>query len=273
MGVDDYVLCRDYRGSVRLEAQHHLWSELFGYHLNPAIPTAAPDLAIADLGTGTGVWLLDLDRRLSNPASRLCGLDISSDQFPRPEWLPPNAQFFECDAFDPAGPPAHLAGAFDIVHIRLFIAVVKNNDPTSILNFCYRLLKPGGYLQWDELEPSRARARSHNGSPTEGMEMIARLARTQKPTDWAAKLPQTFEESGFRVMEVDQRMPLPWQRGSLVDLYCMLADEFVERADRGGDGINPVDDFYRQLPAKASAEKRLGSYVELTSQIVVGRKT
>ena len=273
MGLDSYTLSRSYRGSVRLEAQHHLWSELFGYHLHPTIPTAAPDLAIADLGTGTGVWLLDLDRRLENPSARLCGLDISGDQFPRPEWLPQKAQFFECDAFDPKGPPKHLAGAFDVVHIRLLIAVIKDNDPTPVLNFCYRLLKPGGYLQWDELEPSRARACSHNGSPTEGMEMIERLARTQKPTDWVAKLPQTLEQNGFQVVEVDQRMPQPWQRGSLVDIYCMLADEFVERADMGGEGINPVDEFYRQLPAKASAEKRLGSYVELTSQIVVGRKT
>ena len=159
------------------------------------------------------------------------------------------------------------------MHIRLLIAVIKNNDPTTILSFCYQLLKAGGHLQWDELEPSRVRARSHNGSPTEGMEMIVRLARTQKPTDWVANLPRTFEQNGFQIMEVDQRMSLPWQRGMLVDTYCMLADEFVERAGMGGEGINQVDDFYRQLPAKASAEKNLSSYVELTSQIVVGRKT
>ena len=52
-----------------------------------------------------------------------------------------------------------------------------------------------------------------------------------------------------------------------------LADQFVERADMGGEGINQVDDFYRQLPANATADKKLGSYVDLTSQIVLGRKT
>ena len=184
MLLDDYTLSRSYRGSVRLEAQHHLWSELFGYHLHPTIPTTAPDLAIADLGTGTGIWLLELDRRLSLTSSaRLCGLDISGDQFPRPECLPLNASFCECDASDPAGPPGHLVGAFDVVHIRLLIAVVKNNDPTTVLKFCYQLLKPGGYLQWDELEPSGARACSHNGSPTEGMEMIERLAGADAEAD------------------------------------------------------------------------------------------
>ena len=146
MGVDDDMRRRDYRGSIRLEAQHHQWTEAVGCMLNPAIPTAAPDPAIADIGTGTGVWLLDLDRRLPTPSSRLCGLDIASDQFPRPERLLQNARFLECDAFDPAGPPAHLAGSFDMVHIRLFVAVIKNNDPTPLLTFCHQLLKPGGYL-------------------------------------------------------------------------------------------------------------------------------
>lgn len=92
MGIDDYTLGRDYRASGRLHLQHHLWLETFGYHLNPSIPTSKEDLAIVDVGTGTGVWLLELDRRLPNPSARLCGVDISADQFPRPEWLPPNAR-------------------------------------------------------------------------------------------------------------------------------------------------------------------------------------
>ena len=272
MGIDDYTLGRDYRASARLHVQHHLWSETFGYMINPVIPTTKQGLSVADIGTGTGIWLLEVDRHLSNPSSRLCGLDISGDQFPRPEWLPKNAQFLECDALDPNGPPEHLAEAFDIVHIRLFIAIIKNNDPTTLLDFCHKLLKPGGHLQWDDHEPSVNRVGSHAGSSTEGMTMISRMTRTHKPTDWIAKLPQTFEERGFKVVTVDQQMILPWQRGMYVDNYCMLADEFVQRAELGGDGINPVDDFYKQLSAKASVEKNLGSYVELTLQIVVGSK-
>ena len=272
MGVDDYTLGRDYRASARLHVQHHLWSETFGYMLNPAIPTSDHELAIADIGTGTGIWLLELDRRLPTPSSNLCGLDISGDQFPRPEWLPQKAQFLQCDALDPTGPPQHLVGAFDVVHIRLFIAIIKNNDPTSLLNFCHKLLKPGGHLQWDDHEPSVNQVGSYNGSPTKGMEMISRMTQTHKPTEWIKRLPQTFEECGFKIVDVDQRVMLPWQRGMYVDNYCMLADEFVERAELGGKGINPLDDFYSQLSVKASAEKNLGSYVELTFQIVVGKK-
>ena len=236
------------------------------------IPSTGGELAIADVGTRTGIWLFELDRRLPSPSTRLCGLDISSDQFPRPEWLPLNAQLRECNALDPAGPPADLKAAFDVVHVRLFIAIIKNNDPTVLLDFCYNLLKPGGYLQWDEHEPSINQVRSYRGSPTAGMEMISHMTRTQQPTAWIARLPRIFAERGFEVVDVDSKVVLPWQRGMYCDNWCMLADEFVERAERGGEGIDPVTDFYKQLSAKVSSEKQLGSYMEQTLQIVVGRK-
>ena len=272
MGLDDYTLGRNYFASARLNVQHHLWSETFGYLLNPTIPLNQPNLAIAEVGTGTGIWLLEIDRRLPTPAALLCGLDIAGDQFPRPEWLPSNAKFLEHDAFEPSGPPPELAGQFDVVHIRLFIAIIKDNDPTGLLAYCRKLLKPGGYLQWDDHEPSLNRVGSYEGSPTEGMEMISRLTQTHKPTAWLKQLPKTFAECGFDVVDVDQKVILPWQRGMYADNYCMLADEFVARAEQGGEGIGPVEEFYKELSAKASMEKLQGSYADLTFQIVVGRK-
>ena len=275
MGVDDYALGRDYKASARLHLQHHLWSETIGYYLHPSIPCDKAGLKIADVGTGTGIWLLELDKHLPTPAARLCGLDISGDQFPRSEWLPPNVQFVEHDAFDPAGPPADLQGKFDIVHLRLFIAIVKNDDPTPILDYCYKLLKPGGYLQWDDHDPSVNLVGGYERSENEGMAMISKM--TERPpgkrsTKWIPRLPKIFQERGFEIADVDLKVIQPWQRGMYADNYCMLADEFVERAERGGEGINGVDDYFREVSAKASAEKALGSYLEQTLQIVVGRK-
>ena len=272
MGGDDYILGRNFRASARLHFQHHLWSETFGYHLNPSIPTDQKDLSIADMGSGTGIWLLELERRLPSPAARLCGLDISSDQFPRPEWLPPNARFIEADAFDPAGPPADLVGAFDIVHLRLFIAIISNDDPSPVLDFCYKLLKPGGFMQWDDLDVSKTQIGSYKGSPTEAMETMMRMAKTQTgihSTAWIARLPQIFQERGFQTVDVDSRVILPWQRAMHVDNYCTGTDEVVQRAEQAGES---VDDHFKHLPAKVRAECRLGSYIDFTLQIVVGRR-
>ena len=115
----------------------------------------------------------------------MCGLDISGDQFPRPEWIRPTIHFREHDAFDAAGPPDDLLGAFDIVHIRLFVGVIKNNDPTKLLDYCHKLLKPGGYLQWDHLDPARNQIFSgvDPSATADGMDMISRMTKTHKPTD------------------------------------------------------------------------------------------
>ena len=37
-------------------------------------------------------------------------------------------------------PPEHLVGKYDIVHLRLFLIVVNENDPKPFLNHCMRLL-------------------------------------------------------------------------------------------------------------------------------------
>jgi hypothetical protein len=50
--------------------------------------------------------------------------------------------------------PKDLVGKFDIVHVRLFLLVVRNNDPVPILRNLLKLLKPGGYLHWQEYETS-----------------------------------------------------------------------------------------------------------------------
>ena len=48
-----------FRGStlsmdLRLNLQHHLWKDIFGYSLSPKIPRDKKFLKVADVGTGTG---------------------------------------------------------------------------------------------------------------------------------------------------------------------------------------------------------------------------
>ena len=104
------------------------------------------DFKIADVGTGTGyghlnnisipyltarprIWLIDLNRQL--PLSCLDGFDISADQYPPKEWLPANLSLETLDIHKEI--PEELKGKYDIVHVRLFLTVVKNDDPLPIL--------------------------------------------------------------------------------------------------------------------------------------------
>lgn len=76
------------------------------------------------------IWLIDVNRQL--PSARLDGFDISGGQYPPKEWLPANLSLRTLDVHKPI--PEEFKGQYDIVHVRLFLTVVRNDDPLPILN-------------------------------------------------------------------------------------------------------------------------------------------
>lgn len=178
---------RGYQDSARLVLQRWLWRYRLGYLLHPSIPAPDEHIKIADVGTGNAVWLTELCATPRLPAqSELDGFDISADHFPAKEWLPSNISLGRCDALTEI--PEHLVGRYDIVHIRTFAIIVKNNNPRALLSNLIKMLRkssiahriekqcaqvctrslvrgpfqssfsdthaagPGSYLQWDETD-------------------------------------------------------------------------------------------------------------------------
>ena len=80
--------------------------------------------------TSDSIWLIDVNRQL--PSAGLDGFDISPDQFPPKQWLPTAISLETLNIHEPVA--EHLEGRYDLIHVRLFLAVVKNNDPTPILS-------------------------------------------------------------------------------------------------------------------------------------------
>ena len=79
---------------------------------------------IADVATGTGIFLLDLAKELPT-ASEFHGFDISPAQFPKAH-VPTNVQFHVTDAKKPFPPEFH--EKFDVVHLRLLVPAMNGND-------------------------------------------------------------------------------------------------------------------------------------------------
>ena len=192
-----YVLNRDYAASTRLNCQFFLWKEELGFNLHPSINISASGSRIADIATGTAIWLVDLARSL--PDSQLDGFDISLEQCPPLAWLPASVSVDQWDIFSRV-PPA-LKSQYDVVHIRLALLVVRQNDPRPILRNILELLKPGGYLQWDELNVFEASvAGTDPGVCTE------KFQRAQELTDlrrlgWVRELRGIVTECGFEKVQ------------------------------------------------------------------------
>ncbi|RYP73247.1 hypothetical protein DL771_003676 [Monosporascus sp. 5C6A] len=99
----------------------------------PPRTISGPDkkLTIADIGTGTGIWLIDLAQELgigketgAKSNIQLDGFDIDIVQCPQPEWLPENIKFHTWNVFEE--PEAQFVGQYDLIYVRLFSINIKN---------------------------------------------------------------------------------------------------------------------------------------------------
>jgi SAM-dependent methyltransferase len=161
-----YALDRaGYSASGRLMFQHYLWKDATGCLIHPSIlsdvggggvgPKSSGgevEVRVADVGAGTGAWALDV-AALSGVDGidrfSVHGFDISDEQLPPAHILPENVRLSVGDAL--ADVPDELHGTFDIVHVAHFAGVrALGDDPGPVIRHALALLRPGGWIQWDE---------------------------------------------------------------------------------------------------------------------------
>ncbi|KAK4211320.1 S-adenosyl-L-methionine-dependent methyltransferase [Rhypophila decipiens] len=150
-----YVLGRGLGASTRLNFQHSILKE----HLNGLVHSKVPlppRPVIADIGTGTGIWPVEVLTRLKwskdgVQGAQLHGFDVSKDQFPHESLLPKQVSLHQQDAF--GAYPDKFVGKFDLVHVRAFVSIINPDNIKPFLRGITSLLKPGGFLQWVDLNP------------------------------------------------------------------------------------------------------------------------
>ncbi|KAI1176458.1 S-adenosyl-L-methionine-dependent methyltransferase [Nemania sp. FL0916] len=131
----------DEKEQQRMEIQHRL----FRHCLNGALTATRIPLnteRILDLGTGTGVWPLEMAVRY--PQAQILGIDVSRIQ--KTQVVPPNVQFTIGNIEDP-WPVAD--ESIDFLHARSLAGGVT--DWSSLFKQAYDKLKPGGILEWTEI--------------------------------------------------------------------------------------------------------------------------
>jgi len=248
-----------------LNLQFYLWKDALQFNLHPSIPSPTHYARIADVATGTGIWLVDIAQSLP-PSVQLEGFDISLTQCPVRAWLPDNIKLHKWDMF--TEPPEDLVGRFDIVHIRLVTLVIKDNNPVPLITNLRKLLKPGGYLQWDEVEPSGTYIETVNSSVS--IDVTKSLFRLDIPTsargsdDWQQTLQSSLNQYGFQEAEKHQynsnlTMARYWH-----DMYMLSWEEFVSKVTGGSvETLKAAD--------KAMEEAQNGAAVTMPKLVWVAR--
>ncbi|KAF7864082.1 hypothetical protein EAF04_007047 [Stromatinia cepivora] len=136
-GDAPYLFNRDFNSSVRLNYNHWLVKEACGYLIHPKIEFNKEEARIADIGTGTGIWLLELSEDLPSSA-KLDGFDISAAQYPLKEWLPEKVDLVTQNAFKPF--PQNILGTYDVAHLRFALFYVNDEDAETLLKNLISLL-------------------------------------------------------------------------------------------------------------------------------------
>ncbi|KAI0521231.1 UMTA methyltransferase family protein [Xylaria bambusicola] len=265
---DDYVLTRDIFDNTRLNLIHHLWTRSSGYVIHPAIPIKDTDLRVADIGAGTGVWLCDVSERLPKTA-QLYGLDISFDAMPPLEILPPNISLRIWDIRTPVH--EELVEFFDIIHIRFFIFVLRENEVSSAVAKLMKMLKPGGYLQWVDSEHTSLRfEKTKPENSTENMSQLMSLLESQntrlEPT-WVPALPKIFTENGLVGVELDKQST-PRHHAYMMHESGLMIHELIARKTKNEEMAKEI----KQLLPLAIDETRKGAYLTTDRYTVIGKK-
>lgn len=148
MSTTDYNLPRDHAESSRLTSQHYHLTARQGYILHPNITASLPpNPAILDIATGNGIWACDLARNL--PDATITGLDVSDAQFFPPSTLPRNVSLGKYDILTDV--PEIYTRKFDVVHVRLLLPAGPTIDWKEYVAKLGQFLKPGGWMQLDDL--------------------------------------------------------------------------------------------------------------------------
>ncbi|KAI9706641.1 MAG: hypothetical protein M1836_003650 [Candelina mexicana] len=262
---DSYSLSRTYQGSSRLNLQYFLWNHTLGFDLHPSVHIPSGTSCIADVATGTGIWLVALSEQISE--HQYVGFDISLAQAPDKTRLPDNIRMVRWDIFQP--PPMDFVGSFDVVHIRHMHLVIKNDNVMPVVENLRALLKPNGYLQWDEVDPeANYIARTDAATSTPALDHLFNKFKIPKgeggTANWKHQLPAIMNAHGFADSKLHSYEPSPSSYRFWHDLYMQSWEEFIKRAMGGLDAAE-------DLIAAAGAEARSGAVIVYPMRVWVAR--
>ncbi|KAI8633450.1 S-adenosyl-L-methionine-dependent methyltransferase [Xylariaceae sp. FL1651] len=260
--------------TFRLNQQFDLMTKNMGYILHPSLKLP-PAPRIADIGTGTARFIICLHPEI--PDAVFEGLDISDALFPPRDALPAGATLSLQDLKQPF--PEHMYEKYDLVHLRLLVSGMRPDDWAPAVRNVFRILRPGGYIQWEECE--FLNAEWHKSRPDSRFETAKMVAdaftdalRQQFQHGWNT-LPDQMREAGFTSVFSDvvssDRFPETTADMTAVILSLNLtwARMMTARGVSGPLFGDHVDDLEKMV----HEEIKSGGYFKFNIHVACGQKT
>ncbi|KAL9119006.1 MAG: hypothetical protein Q9187_004440 [Circinaria calcarea] len=271
---DTYEHTRLGKEAQRLEAQGAAWTTNIGYHLHEKVRQSfQAELHVADVGCGTGSYLVELSQELPS-SSHFDGFDISSTQFNNS--LPDNVTLHVADAKQPFSAEFH--GKFDVVHLRLLVSAFSKDDWEPVAKNLSQLLKPGGAIQWEEADlPGTKRLRGKPGTSVDALDYALQTMEDALISRYSYgfnTLPQAFKNVGFLAVFQDvvssDRIPETRENFARVNVQACAGWARWMALERG----QPIwaEQDLQELERKMEMEIQMGAYVRYDIYVTIGFK-
>ena len=244
-----------------------------GYLLHPLIMAKLPHHpVIADVGTGTGLFLSQLASMYPNATLR--GFDISRELYPSRESMPPNVSLDMMDVKSP--PPLEEQNQYDVVHVRLLTAAMSPTDWSAVASNLKLLLRPGGALQWEECNFAQGRhLRGKTDSTISAARFVGSLFREtlrEKLSYGWSTLPSIFKDLGLGNVEEDivsSDRAADTREALTANGMVAVFDWAKLTSARGMLGSLSIDEL-EKLEEQAYQDIKSGCYVRFDIHVILG---
>lgn len=138
-----YLLPKDAQEDQRLHFQHHvLYKTISNHYLAPLSPATAT--AMLDVGTGTGIWAVEMATLF--PGAHIIGADVRLSSLPRA--LPLTCFFVQANILEGLPFPDQ---QFNYTHQRLLAAAIPAAKWLGVIHELVRVTRTGGWIELLEI--------------------------------------------------------------------------------------------------------------------------